>query len=124
MAFKQVNPDSSHFITLVDSHLAIFTPASVAAVVADSTATLVPLTGAPTAVGALLKDMGKTVVAMTTAGNQVTFRAVQVVSSAHPETNGIAGATYGDGYIMLGLNGAPAASFTGGALASVAKYGL
>jgi len=127
-SFAQIRPDSSHFIALHDDvgTDAVFTPASVAAVVADSGAALVAATlpSGADAVGALFKDLGKTVTAKDASGNPVTFRLVQYVDPNSPATNGITGATYGVGYIMLGLNGATDAVFTNAIVAKVAKYGL
>jgi len=133
-SFGQISSSSSHFIALVDCSGAVFTPASVADVVADATASLAVASWASnllSGAGDLLKDLGKTVVAKDGNGNPVTFRLVQYVDPNSPATNGITGptntltgASYNTGYIMLGLNGSSSASFTAGVVAKVAKYGL
>jgi len=126
-SFAQIRPDSSHFIALVDLSNAVFTPASVAAVVADPAGTVVVTSWATSlgTAGDLLKDLGKTVTAKDASGNPVTFRLVQYVDPNSPATNGVpVDAGYGVGYIMLGLNGAANEVFTDAVVAKVAKYGL
>jgi hypothetical protein len=126
MPFRQVSPNA-HFIALADTSSAVFTQASVEAVVASPSASLVVLSLPSSAedVGSLYKDMGKTTVAKDASGNQVTFRLVQFVDPAAPATNGIVSASnYGVGYIMLGLNGAADDVFTNAVVAKVAKLDL
>ena len=133
-SFSQINSSSSHFIALTDLSNAVFTPVSLAAIVADPTDPLVVTAWAATlltAAGDLLKDLGKTVIAKDASGNPVTFRLVQYVDPASPATNGITGPTdavtgssFNTGYIMLGLNGASDGLFGYGVVAKVAKYGV
>jgi hypothetical protein len=115
-------------MSLDDNSSAVFTSASVLAVAAGTTTTLV-VWAEPNnfdeGSGDLFKDLGKTVVAKDANGNAVTFRLVQFVDPGTPETNGVPpDAGYGVGYIMLGLNGASSSSFTNAEVAKVAKYGL
>jgi len=134
-SFKQISADSSHFIAIAAS-VKVYTPASVLACAAAGGASLVAATlpAAAASVGALFKDMGKTVVASLTDGTTLTFRRVQFVDASSPATNGITGAAPGNGsdynvgYVLLGLNGAGTSTTATGAgtfvLSKVAKYGL
>ena len=126
-SFRQVGSDG-YFMSLGDNTNAVFTPASVLAVAAGTSATLTVWAEPANfqeGVGDLFKDLGKTVTAMDANGNAITFRLVQFVDASSPATNGVpVDAGYGVGYIMLGLNGASATSFANAQIALVAKYGL
>ena len=133
---RQISADAGDFIAIAPAQEAnIYTLASVLAVQAAGSGTLVRYSSRTGSAGDLYKDMGRTIVATLSDRNSLTFRKVQYIDPTAIYTGGVGGAEptstddgFNTGYILLGLNGAgPNSTVTGHAsynVTLVAKYGF